>query len=97
KAIADSTGQDPTDTDYFQEIPIDQLYTLIDNTNVDVYVQEYYLKYRSNQCLNNLLTGSCSCEGNLDKIRSALIIKYKILAADAAFDDDNPELMEKII
>src|SRR5690606_26273353 len=29
KAIADSTGQDPTDTDYFQEIPIDQLYTLI--------------------------------------------------------------------
>lgn len=99
KAIADSTGQDPEDTDFFQEVPIAQMYTLIDNTNVDVYIQDYYINVRANQCLNEILTGGCACgcDGDLSKIRSALIIKYKIMAADSAFDNDNPEQMEKII
>lgn len=97
RSIADSTGQDPEDTDFFEEVPLEQLFTLIDNDNVDVYIQDHYIKARASQCLNEMLTGNCSCEGDLNKIRNALIIKYKIMGADAAFDNDNPELMEKII
>lgn len=99
KAIAPSIGQSVTDTDYFELVPTEQLYTLITNTNVDVYVQDIYVKTRTVRCTNRKFTESCGCgcNGDLSKIQPALNLRYKIVAADTAFLADNPEEMEEII
>ena len=97
-ATGATTGNLPTDLNFWSA-PITDLSTLIANTSVDVFIQAFYIKVRANQCINERLLDDCGCgcDGDLNKMRSALIVVYKIKAADAAFADDNPEEMEKII
>jgi hypothetical protein len=97
KCIAPSTGNLPTDTDYFEVVT--DLSTLINNTNVDVFIQDFYIKVRSNQCAAEKFVSNCGCGCNddLNKIKPGLTIRSNIVAADAAFANGNPEEMEKII
>lgn len=97
KCIAPSTGNLPTDTNFFE--PVTDLSTLIDNVNVDVYIQDVYIKVRSSRCANEKFedTCGCGCTGDLDKMKPGLTIRYKLVAADSAFTNGNPERMEKII
>lgn len=97
KCTVPSTGNLPTDTNFW--IVVTDLSTLIDNTTVDVFIEDFYVKVRANQCANAKFAADCGCgcDGDLSKIRSALEVRYKIVAADAAFANGNPERMEKII
>ncbi len=97
KAIAPGTGNLPTDTNFWEVVT--DLSTLIDNTNVDVFIEDFYIKVRSNECANAKFTGvcGCGCSGDLEKLRPALTVRYNIVSADSAFANGNPEEMEKII
>jgi hypothetical protein len=54
---------------------------------------------RSSQCANGKFTGGCGCgcTGDLSRLLPGLTVRYNLVAADAAFANDNPEQMEKII
>lgn len=97
KCTAPSTGNLPTNTSFWQEVT--DLSTLIDNTNVDAFIEDFYIKVRSSQCANEKFKGlcGCGCGGDLEKMRLALLMRYNIVSADTAFANDNPEQMEKII
>lgn len=89
-----TTGNLPTDTNFWTMVT--DLSTLIANASVEVYIEDFYNKARSLQCLNQILT-NCNCCTDIIKSRAALAVKFKILAADLAFADDNPARMEKIM
>lgn len=97
KCIANSTDNLPTDTAFFE--PVTDLSTILDNTNVDVYIEEVYIKVRSSRCANEKFDESCGCgcNGDLEKMKPGLTIRYKLIAADSAFVNNNPEQMDKII
>lgn len=97
-ATTSTTGNLPTDTNFWSA-PISNLSTLILNPSVDAFSQSFYIKVRAIQCINDRLTNDCGCgcDGDLYKMRSVLIVVYKLKAADAAFADDDAGEMEKII
>lgn len=99
KSIAPSIGQNPTDTNFFVEVTVVEFEPLIVNTNVDVYIKDFYIKARVNQCASAKFNKSCGCgcDGDLSEIRPALLIRTKIIAADNAFAGGSPEKMEEII
>lgn len=99
KCIAPSTGNLPTDTNFWEEVTLQELYTLLDNTNIHVFIEDFYIKVRSSACANEKFKANCGCGCNddLNKIRPALNIRYKIISADSAFANGNPEQMDKII
>lgn len=91
KAIVPSTGQTPTNTNYFAEVTIIPLA----NTNIDVYYKNFYSEYRSNVCIRDKDDASCAC-GNKDKAYVDGLYSLK-QSADTAFANGNPETMEKLI
>lgn len=98
KAKGATTGNLPTDTDFWDVVT--DLSTLITNADVDVFIEDFYIKARANQCVNAKLASldDCGCDGaDLSKYQSAIFFRAKIDAADLAFSEDDPELMEKII
>lgn len=97
KATAPGTGNLPTDTNFWAAVT--DLSELITNTNVDVFIEDFYIKVRSSQCANDKLADNCGCgcNGDLSKIQRGLLVASQIMAADAAFANENPEQMEKII
>jgi hypothetical protein len=99
RAIAPSTGQAPTNPAFFTPLVLTDLPSLILNTNVHTFIKEVYINVRVSRCANRKFQDSCGCgcNGDLSKIAPALNIRYKIIAADTAFRDGNPEEMEKII
>lgn len=98
RAIAPGTGNLPTDTNFWEVIS--DLSTLIANTNVDVYIEDFYIKVRASQCVNSKFEDmdNCGCSGgDLYNLKNALQLKAMLISADLAFADDNASLMEKII
>ena len=97
KAIAPTTGNLPTDEAFW--VAVTELHTLIDNTNVDVFVDDFYIKLRANQCANEKLASNCGCgcNGDLSAIHGALLVSGKILSADSAVSNNAYDQMEKII
>lgn len=94
-ATAATTGNLPTDANFWTVV--NDLSTLIDNASVDVFIVDFYIKVRANQCLNDKIINGCDCGCDEELSKSVLLVKYKILSADAAFENDDPEEMEKII
>lgn len=95
KAIVDSTGQDPEDTNYFTEIPLTEMSGILDNTNIEVYYQDFYGEYRTNACIRDKDDANCSCSNKDDDYVSGLYALKQ--SADTNFANGNPEIMEKII
>lgn len=95
KAIAPSTGQDPEDTNYFVEVTLTDLPDNLDNTNIDVYYQNFYCEYATNICIRDKDDQNCACGcKDQDYINGLYALKQ---SADTNFANDNPEVMEKII
>lgn len=95
KAIAASTGQDPEDTNYFEEVPLSALAEILDNTNIDVYYKNFYCEYKINICIRDKDDADCACGNkNKDYINGLYSLKQ---SADTNFANGNPEIMEKII
>lgn len=95
KSTVDSTGQDPEDTDYFEEVPITSLGDNLDNSNIEVYYKNFYSEYRTNVCIRDKDNASCAC-GNKDSDYVSGLYSLK-QSADTNFANDSPEIMEKII
>lgn len=87
----------PTGPDYWEIVP--DLSTLIDNTNVDVFIEPFKINIRSSQCAAQQFKDKCGCgcDGDLDKLRTPLLITSQLIAADAEFANGNYEEMERII
>lgn len=95
KAIAASTGQDPEDTNYFEEVPIEDFNNILDNTNIEVYYKNHYQEYGTNVCLRDRDIKNCQCGGkNRDYVDGLYSLKQ---SADTNFVNGNPDVMEKII
>lgn len=98
QAIAPSTGQDPTDPAYFTPLYIADLPSIIPNTNVHTFIQEWFTDVRTSQCTNRKFKNACGCGcGDLEKITPALNLRYMMVAAQTAIMEGNPEEAEKII
>lgn len=98
KAKGATTGNLPTDTAFWDVVS--DLSTLIANSTVDVFIEDFYIKLRASQCVNSKFEDmeNCGCDGgDLYNLRGALQLKAMLVSADLAFADDNPSLMEKII
>jgi hypothetical protein len=95
KAIAPSTGQDPENPIYFVEVPIESFNDNLNNTNIEVYYQDFYCEYRTNVCIRDKDDANCSCgHKNQDYVDGLYSLKQ---SADTNFANGNPETMEKII
>lgn len=97
RATQATTGNLPTDANFWEVVS--DLSTLISNSSVDVYIEDFYIKVRASQCVNSKFTNmdNCGCSKDLYSISGALQLKAMLITADLAFADDNPSLMEKII
>lgn len=88
KAIVPSTGQDPTDTNYFVEVTVASLYTLINNTNLEQYIKNFDGLYAINKCITGRLAGEgCNCESSDREYNMDLFSKY--LSATSNFNTGN--------
>lgn len=97
KCIAPVTGVQPPNGTYWEAVT--DLSTLLDNPNVDVFIQQFYIKVRSAACIGAQFQSKCGCgcAGNLDEIKIPLLLTSKLIAADAEFANANYTEMEAII
>lgn len=98
RSILPSTGQNPTNTTYFEEVA--DLSTLIPNTNVEVFILNVYVRPRSSQWASILMgrLDDEKCPNPSPKDRDlAYLIDAFIVSADAEFAQGNPREMEKIM
>lgn len=99
KCINPITGvapSDPSGSTYWEVV--EDLSTLLDNPNVDVYIKPIYIKIRSMECIaDKFKSCGCGCAGDLDKIRQPLTLRYELVGADSQFANGNYTEMEKII
>jgi len=106
KAIAPSQGQNPTNTNFFQEVT--DLSTIIDNTNVETFfiqtgetnTEGVYVKTRASRAASILMgrldDEKCPSPSAKDR-EKAYLINGLIFSADAEFAQHNPREMEKIM
>lgn len=106
KAIAPSQGQNPTNTNFFQEVT--DLSTLIGNTNVETFIIEtgqtntkgVYVRTRASRAASILMgrldDETCPSPSAKDR-EKAYLIDSLIQSADAEFAQGNPREMEKIM
>jgi hypothetical protein len=88
KAIVPSTGQNPEDTNYFVEVPLASLYTLLGNTNLEQYIKNFDGLYAINKCITGRLAGEgCNCESSDKEYNMDLFSKY--LSATSNFNAGN--------
>lgn len=93
QAIASSTGQLPTNPTYFTEVT--DLTTVIGNSSIETYYQNFYSEYRTNVCIRDKDDSNCGCANKDDTYIDMLYAKKQ--SADTNFANGNPEIMDKII
>jgi hypothetical protein len=96
KCIAPTTGNLPTNTNFWVELSITDLPSNLDNTNIDVYYKNFNAEYLTNNCIRDKFSDAgCECdEKNRNRNQQLLYMKQ---SADINFANGNPELFEKII
>jgi hypothetical protein len=102
KAIDDTVGNLPTDTDFWELIPLNQIYMLLGNTNIQQVITNFYVRTRSDNCVSSkfkkLYDLGGACDARNERLRSVCYyLAGLIMSADAQFAQGNPEEMEKII
>lgn len=95
KAIDNSTNQDPQDANYFVEVPEDELYTLINNTNLEAFFHNYAHNYSTETGLRDRFMDVMCCTSE-DRERNQTLL-YKKQSADTNFTNGYPDRYEKII
>lgn len=96
KAIVPSTGQDPEDTDFFEEVTIDDLHTLLGNTNIEEYIKNVNIVYHVNKCITKRLAeAGCDCGIKDREYNQELFSLY--LSAQSNFNTGNIYEFEEII
>lgn len=98
KAIAASTGQAPTNTNYFEEVT--DLSTIIDNSNLEDFILKVYTRPRANRAAS-ILMGKLDdelCPNPSPKDRDkAYLIDGLIVSADSEVAQGNYREMDKIM
>ncbi len=95
QCISPTVGNTPPNGTYWSVVS--DLSTLIDNPNVDVFIEDFYIKIRSMTCAAKQFK-SCGCGGGHAAFdRPFYIIVGKLYGADSEFANGNPTEMQKII
>lgn len=102
RCISPITGvapSDPSGATYWTVVPLGELYTLIDNPNVDVYIKAEYISIRSSRCAAEQFKNKCGCgcSSDINEISLPLLITGKLMAADAEYAAGNYTEMQSII
>jgi hypothetical protein len=95
KAIAASTGQDPEDTDYFEEVTAENLYTLIGNSNLETFYEDFKGEYLTNAALRDRFANVACCTAEDRDYNQTLL--YLKQSADINFANENYSEYENII
>lgn len=96
KCIAPSSGNLPTDTNFFEPVPLNQLQTLLGNTNIEEYIKNVNINYHINKCITARLAGQgCNCSSSDAEYNLDLYNKY--LSAESNFNAGNIYAYEEII
>lgn len=95
---APSTGNLPTNTSFWAEVL--DLSLILDNTNIQVKIVDFYVKTRASRCVSLKFAklDDQTCQNDNGKSRNnAYYLRALIVSADSEFLQGNPEEMEKII
>ena len=96
KCIQDSTGNLPTDTDYWEEVT--DLSTIIANTNVTTTISNTYVRAHVDDKIKNLfaaMADNCGC--NEKENQRAYRLRGLLISADSEVNSGNYDEMDKII
>lgn len=96
RCITNSTGNLPTDTDYFEEVT--DLSELISNTNVSVTISNTYVRSTVDDAMKSLfrkMGRDCACDDQENQ--HAYKMDGLLIAADSEVNGGNYDEMEKII
>lgn len=96
KCIADSTGNLPTDTDFWEEVT--DLSTVLANTNITATISNTYVRAHADDGIKELfkaMGANCGCDEKANK--RAYLLDGLLISADSAVNSDNYDEMEKII
>jgi hypothetical protein len=86
KAIQAGSGNLPTDTDFWEEVPEEDWGDLIPNTNVDVYIENIRIETRVSRCLSTKFSklDDCTCQNSNDRTnKEAYYLNGLLISADA--------------
>jgi hypothetical protein len=98
QCIAASTGNLPTDEDFWEVV--EDLSTLLDNTNVQVKIQNIYTRPRTSKCVSSKFAklDDLACDNRNGRLlQTCYLLAGLVISADSEFAQGNPEEMEKII
>lgn len=97
--VTGTAPSDPSGATYWSVVTLDQLYTLIGNPNVHVYIKAEYISIRSSRCAAEQFQAKCGCgcSSDINEISLPLLITGKLMAADSEYQAGNYTEMEKII
>jgi hypothetical protein len=100
KATNPGSGNLPTDTDFWEEVPEEDWSDLIPNTNVEVYIEKVRVQPRVSKCISSKFASldDCTCQNNNDRSnKSAYYLNGLLISADSEWANGNYEEYEKII
>lgn len=98
QCIAASTGNLPTNTSFWEEVP--NLSLILTNTNIQVKIVDFYTHPRASRCVSSKFAklDDQTCQNDNGKSRNfAYYLRSLLVSADSEFLQGNPEEMEKII
>lgn len=88
KARIASTGQSPSNSTYFTEIPVSQLYQHLSNTNIEVSIEDHYIDAQVNVKLTNEFAAKkCGCA--FEELEYIMNLQARKIAADSEFANGN--------
>jgi hypothetical protein len=90
-----STGNAPTDEDYWNEVT--DLSTIIDNTNIEINISDTYVNAQAAQCVSNAFSNIAGCGCDNKENKKAYYLNGLMIAADSAVLQGNYNDMERYI
>lgn len=96
KCIAASTGNLPTDTDFWEEVPLASLYTLLGNDTLDEFIENFDSTYTINKCITKKLAANgCACSSEDRDYTSKLF--SLLVSANSNYNEGNIYKFQEII
>ena len=100
RCIQSVTGTGPNDSGgsaYWAEVPFEELYTLLSNTNIEVSVIDRYVDAQINQDLNEVFASKKNCGCGLSDLEYILGLRADKISADIAFSNEDYNEGQRII
>ena len=96
KCTAPSTGNLPTDTNFWVDVPLAQLYTLLGNTTIEQFIKKFSSTYAINACITAKLAGQ-GCECSSEDKDYNMDLFADLVSAESNYNAGNYYQFEAII